>query len=322
MSSNAINRDLITLGEAMWRLSPDSPQRLEAAHLLNIHIGGAESNVAAALARLGKRTAWWSRLPDNPLGRHVASSLRSHGIDLSGVKWSPGRLGTYFVEFAPPPRPTQVIYDRADSAASHMQPDDFPWEQFQHARWLHLTGITPALSASCLATVRRAITEARAANTSISLDLNYRAKLWSVEQAAPILDELAGLSSLVIAAERDIRTLFDLEGEGLLERLHRRWNKATIVLTRAAHGSAAFDGSVGYHADAFPVPDPIRIGGGDAFAAGLLYALLEGQPLSQALRCANALAALKLTMLGDIAYVTRHELDAFLANQASAPLLR
>ena len=186
-SSTETRLDLITLGKSMWRLSPPGHERLEGTRTLDIHIGGAESNLASGLAQLGKRTAWWSRLPNSPTGRNVANTIRSYGVDVSGIKWSEGRLGTYYVEFGNTPRATQVIYDRANSAASQMQPDDFDWKRLQSADWLHLTGITPALSSSCLETVRRAIQEARKAGIKISFDLNYRAKLWTPAQAASIL---------------------------------------------------------------------------------------------------------------------------------------
>lgn len=314
--------DLITLGESMWRLSPSVIyQRLEAASGLDIHVGGAESNTAIALARLGKRAAWWSRLPDTPLGRHVAAFLRAQGVDVSGVRWSEGRLGTYYVEFGGAPRPTQVIYDRAHSAASQMQPDDFDWERLAGARWLHLTGITPALSTSCLETVRRAIAEARQRNVPVSFDLNYRARLWTAAQAAPVLDELAALASVVIAAERDVRLLFHLHEkvEALLPALRARWNQAAVILTHGDQGASAFDGAL-HHAPAVPVSHPMTIGAGDAFDAGLLDALLDDQPLAEALRRGNALAALKLTIPGDAALVTRAELEALLASAASGVL--
>ncbi len=303
----------------MWRLSPPGSERIEQARGLDIHIGGAESNVAVALARLGKQVAWWSRLPDNALGRHVANELRAQQVDVSSVCWSEGRLGTYFVEFAPPPRPTQVIYDRAGSAASNMQPSNFDWGNLTQTRWLHLTGITPALSDSCLETVRHAVREANAAGISISFDLNYRAKLWTPEQAKIILDELAPQCTLVIAAKRDVETIFQITGERdqVLCQLRQRWNNVTIVLTQGANGTSAYDGSDIYHAAAFEVPNPIRIGAGDAFDAGLLYALLEGKTLAQGLIYGNAVAALKLTMPGDMALVTRQEVETFLLNQSS-----
>lgn len=319
MSLPVTTTDIITLGESMWRLAPPGiGERLEAARSLDIQVGGAESNAAIALSRLGQRVAWWSRLPATPLGRHVTTYIRSHGVDVSDVYWSSERLGTYYIEFGSGVRPTEVFYDRADSAASHMTPDDFPWEKLHQTRWLHLTGITPALSQSCLETVRRAITEARSAGIPISFDLNYRAKLWSPAAAAPILDELAGQSSLVIAADRDVKTLFGLEGEDLLLRLHKRWNGANIVLTQGANGATAFDGQSTHHAAAFAVtPTPTtRIGSGDSFDAGLIFALLEDKPLAEALRYGNAVAALKLTMSGDAALVTRAEVEKQLSADA------
>lgn len=320
MSSTVKNHDLVTLGESMWRLSPsESFERLESANKLNIHVGGAESNLAIAMARLGMRTVWLSRLPPNPLGRQIANTLRAHGVDVTSIKWAEGRLGTYFVEFGSAPRATQVIYDRANSAASQMQPDDFDWKQIHQSRWLHLTGITPALSSSCLQTAKRAIDEARSADVPVSLDINYRAKLWSPEQASPVLDELARLCQVVMVAERDARTLFHVSGgvSDILSQLRAKWSQTTIIVTQGAGGSSAYDGQHSYHIPAIPVANPVAIGAGDAFDAGLLCALLENKPLDEALRMGNSLAALKMTISGDIAVFTRAELDAFLQNQVS-----
>lgn len=315
--------DLITIGESMWRLTPPGHIRLEVANQLDIHLGGAEGNVALGLARLGKRTAWWSRLPDNALGRNVANTFRSFGVDVSGVKWSEGRLGTYFVEFGSPPRPTQVIYDRANSAASQMQPDDFDWSRLKGAKWLHLTGIIPALSASCLETIRRAISEAQAVGTPISLDLNYRAKLWTMDAARPIFDELASKCNLVIVAARDGISLIDNDTphQWLPRRLHRRWNKPIVVVTQGDQGASAFDGKDNYEVPAFKVETVDKIGAGDAFDTGLLCALMEGKPLDEALRYGCAVAALKMTMPGDMALVTRDEVER-ISLQVSGGIVR
>ncbi len=310
-----IKYDVITLGETMWRLSPPGHERLETARTLDIQIGGAESNVAIALARLGKQTAWWSRLPDNGPGHNVAHTLRFHGVDVSGVRWEGKRLGTYFVEFGSPPRPTQVIYDRADSAASQMRPEDFDWGLLRQSRWLHLTGITPALSENCLETTRRAIHEARAAKIPTSFDLNYRAKLWTPEQAAPVYDELAGRSTVVIAAQRDVRLIY---GPTItIQALHKRWNGAVVILTNGVEGSDAYNGKTEFHADAFKVEVVDRVGAGDSFDAGLLCALLDGKPMGEALRWGNALAALKMTLQGDIAVVSKREIEHLLAEGSS-----
>lgn len=311
--------DLVTLGESMWRLSAPGQERLATARSLDLQIGGAESNLAIALARLGKRVAWWSRLPQNALGEHVMHTLRSHGVDISGIHMDAAedaRLGTYFIEFGAAPRPTRVIYDRAGSAASRMQPGDFDWTALQRSRRLHLSGITPALSPSCLATVRRALQEARTAGTRITFDLNYREKLWSWDACRPIVDELAAASDLVICAARDARNLLQsrADASSLAQRLHEHWRGPTVILTQGADDTLACDGKVIHEAQAFrDVQIVDRIGAGDAFAAGLHCALLDGLPLPQALRYGNAVAALKLTMSGDIAKVSRDEVDELLA---------
>ena len=310
--------DLLTLGESMWRLAPAGAERLVTARNLEIQIGGAESNIAIALARLGKRVAWWSKLPRNALAENLLSVLRAHGVDVSGVVLDPdedSRLGTYFIEFGSSPRPTRVIYDRARSAASKMQPEDFDWTALQHTRHLHLSGITPALSASCRATVLRAVEEARAAGTHVTLDLNYREKLWSWEVCRPVVDDLAKKCDLVISAARDARKLLEVQEEAasLARRLYDRWRRPTVVITQGAEATLAHDGVTMHCVPAIPEVTPVdRIGAGDAFAAGLHYALLEGKDLSAALRYGNAVAALKLSMPGDVALVNRAEVEELL----------
>lgn len=318
-SSNVTDFDVITLGESMWRLSPPGFQRLETTQRLDINVAGAESNVAAALARLGKRVAWWSRLPDNPPGHHVANTLRMLGVDVSGVAWGGARLGTYYVEFGSHPRPAQITYDRENSSASQMSPDDFDWSKLR-ARWLHVTGITPALSESCRATVQRAIQEARAGGVKIAFDVNYRGKLWTWDEARLVYDELASMADVVITAERDAVSLLGEKQptEHLARALHERWNGATVVVTAGTNGATAFDGRALAHADAFDVNIVDRVGAGDAFDAGLLCGLLEEQPLESALRFGCAVAALKLTMPGDMAIVTRAEVNTLLESSAVA----
>ncbi|MBC8077222.1 MAG: sugar kinase, partial [Chloroflexales bacterium] len=142
--------DLITLGEAMIRLSPTDDERLEQAPRLQVRIGGAEWNVACALARLGLRAAWVSRLTRNPLGQRIAAEARFHGVDTGQVVWTDeDRVGVYYLEPGPPPRGSQVIYDRANSAASRLQPHHLEPSLFGSARAFHLSGITPALGPSC-----------------------------------------------------------------------------------------------------------------------------------------------------------------------------
>jgi 2-dehydro-3-deoxygluconokinase len=320
MSSTTIKYDLLTLGETMWRLSPPGKTRLEMVRSLVVEVGGTESNMAIALARLGKRVAWWSRLPDNAPGYHVANTLRQHGVDVSGVNWGGARLGTYYVEFGSPPRPTQVIYDRAGSAASEMSPEHFDWSLLEQTRWLHLTGITPALSESCRATARHAIAQAKQAGVTISFDVNHRGKLWSWDEARPVYDEIAGQADYVISAERDARDFLqddETRHSELLTMLHERWNGATVVFTRGGDGSAAYDGKAVFEHGTFACEVVDRVGAGDAFDAGLLCELLDGKSLDEALRFGNGMAAIKMTVPGDIAIISRAEVEHLLAEGSS-----
>src|SRR5437763_374269 len=139
--------DVVTFGETMIRLSPPGHQRLESTDMLECRVGGSESNTAIALARLGHSVSWWSKLPDNPLGRKVEAAVRRWGVDTSQILWSEtGRAGIYFIEFGSPPRPHHVHYDRSHSAISTMRPDEVDWPRVHSARHLHVTGITAALS--------------------------------------------------------------------------------------------------------------------------------------------------------------------------------
>ena len=193
----------------MIRFTPPGYQRLEESVKLDVQIGGTESNVATALARLGARVSWASKLPKHPLGRLILRRVRGFGVDVGHVCWSEtARMGLYFVEAAVPPRAAGIIYDRAGSAASTLCPGDFDWRLLDDFRHLHLTGITPALSDSCAETVRRALAEARKREVTVSFDLNYRSKLWSPEAAAATLEPLLRGVDLFISTMDDARLLF------------------------------------------------------------------------------------------------------------------
>src|SRR5438128_8846003 len=166
--------EIITFGEAMIRLSPPNFARLEQAQSLDVKVGGAELNTAVGLARLGHSTAWVSRLTDNPLGRLIANRAREAGVDTKHVLFTKDdRVGLYFLEFGAAPRASSVLYDRKDAAIAHIQPGMVPWaEVFNGARWFHVTGIMPALSASAAETTREALTAARSAGLPGSIDPN------------------------------------------------------------------------------------------------------------------------------------------------------
>src|SRR5438445_11782946 len=247
--------DVLTLGETMVRLVPKGFTRLEEAQELECRTGGSESNVAVALARLGLRAAWISKLPANPLGVMIARRIRSFGVDTPRVLWEEGgRAGVYFIEPAAAPRRARVLYDRANSSASRMRPEEINWSVLDSVRHVHLTGITPALSDSCRATVARALAEAKARGCTTSFDVNYRARLWSAEAARDALEPLLAHVDLLITPLADAQLLWDLpaDGEATAAALRERFGVGIVAVTRGAEGAVCHDGQVRSHAS-FPV---------------------------------------------------------------------
>jgi 2-dehydro-3-deoxygluconokinase len=316
--------DFLTLGETLLRLSPPGMQRFDQARLFEVGIGGSELNVAYLLARLGRRTAWVSRLPEGPLGRIVDGEARRHGVDTRFVRWIPdARLGLMFFEAGPAPRNARVIYDRKDSAASELAFEDAPWEALiaVSAR-VHLSGITPALGPSCRALVPHVAALAAAAGKPVSYDLNYRATLTTADEAQVMLAAVAPHLELFVVAERDARAVlgFAEEADRLAEAIVARYGMPLVGLTRPP-GSEPGDlllsrGTVRY-APRYPVEIVDRIGAGDSFVAGLIHGLLDGD-LDLAIRLAAYAAAVGLATPGDINYFGPEDLAAFHADVTAA----
>ena len=306
--------DVLTLGETMVRLVPKGFTRLEEAQELECRTGGSESNVAVALARLGLRAAWVSKLPANPLGVMIERRIRGFGVDTSGVLWEEGgRAGVYFIEPGAMPRRARVLYDRAHSSASRMSPEEIDWSVLDSVRHLHLTGITPALSESCHATVTHALAEAKARGCTTSFDVNYRARLWSAEAAAQALEPLLAQVDLLITPLSDTQLLWNMpaDAEATAAALRERFGVDVVAVTRGADGALCHDGQV-RSAPSFPVREVDRVGAGDAFDAGLLFGFLQGD-LDRGLTYGMAMAALKHTIPGDEFVATREEVESLLA---------
>ncbi len=312
--------DVVTIGEVMIRLAPSPGIRLEDARSFDVEVGGAECNVAVALSSLGRRCAWVSKLANNELGRLIYRRVIQTGVDLSGVVWTEGaRAGTYFVEFGSKPRPTKVIYDRKGSAASLLSPDEVDWEFVRSFRLLHLTGITPALSDSCRAVCAEAIAQAEDAGMKISLDVNYRSKLWSPRDALRAIDPMAKEADALIVTRPDARLVFGASGDPreVLEALGSRYAAGVVVLTLGSEGAIArADGSV-FTEGGHVVEEIDRIGGGDAFAAGFLDGYLEGN-VGRGLALGSAMAALKHTVKGDFLTTSREELLEIMEGRGSS----
>lgn len=306
--------DVVTIGEAMLRLSAPPGVSLEnAAHLL-VHVGGAESNVAVALSRLGTSTGWISRLTDNPLGRRIYNEVRAQGVDVSRVIWGrTERVGTYFVEIGQPPRANRLIYDRAGSAMAAIDPDEVDWAYLREAKVVHLSGITPSLSPSCRELVARAIREGRAAKSVVSFDVNYRARLWTADEAKAALVPLLPQVNILICTADDARLLFGTEGSArvVAEVLRDRFRSEVAVVTDGIH-FAAVEGERTYEREGYRVDSADRIGAGDAFAAGFLHGYLA-HDVARGLEYGAALAALKHTYYGDTAWVSAEDLKSLLS---------
>ncbi|MGA2666132.1 MAG: sugar kinase [Nitrososphaerales archaeon] len=314
--------DVVTLGEAMVRLSPPHHQRLEQATSLDVVIGGAELSVAVGVARLGLRSSWVTKLPRNPLGRRIVNQAREQGVDVSRVVWTDeGRAGLYFLESGAAPRPSSVLYDRKGSAASTMAPGEVDWRFLKGVRVLHTTGITPALSESCRETTVEAIRAAKRAGCRVCFDVNYRSKLWSPKEAEAALTPIVKMADVLIASDAAVIWGVEGEPEDVLRELKKRFGVPVVAMTvredvgvlRTRSTSLAiaekrYSGSKSYDIE---VVD--RLGSGDSFAAGLIYGYLLGD-LQKALDYGDAMAAYKATVPGDVNYATKEEIDRLVAS--------
>lgn len=309
-------RDVATLGEALLRLTVPSGTRIAEATSFDVALAGAEVNVAAALAAVGRDAHWYGALPRNALGTFALRRLRQLGVGTAGVRWAEGgRLGTYYVELAQPPRPVQVTYDRKNSAAARLEPDELGWTTLVDARIVHLTGITPALSEASRRVTERALSEARAAGVPVSFDVNYRSALWSAADAGEWVARNVGGVELVFIAERDARLLFGATGSTseIASSLWDRLTPRTLVVTRGDLGSLWFDGEVVHEQEAVPVQILDRLGAGDALAAGVLDGWLDGS-VAEGMRRGAMLAGLALAQRGDQVVTDRDELNRLMAS--------
>lgn len=326
--------DVLSFGETMLRLTAPGDARLETTPTLNIYVGGTESNTLSCLARLGLHAAWLSALPSTPIGKHVATELRSHGVDTSHVVWTgnPSRLGIFYVEEALNPLGLQVYYDRANSACALVDPDVIDYTLVDGAKILHLTGITSGIGDGAREVSRRLLARAREKKVPLSFDVNYRAKLWTPREAAEEIEEACRQARILFCARADAAELWDMTGtpEEILRQMAQRFGRdgedKTLVLTLGSEGSAELCNGVYAATPIFPTEGTIRFGSGDAFDAGYLYAYLNG-PLYQELHeqygitpltFGNALASLKRCIAGDIAVITPDEVRALLIRKEGA----
>jgi 2-dehydro-3-deoxygluconokinase len=310
--------DLVTFGESMLRLSTPGDDRLERVDHLNVHVAGAESNVAVAAQRLGLDTLWTSKLPDSPVAHRLTTPLRSHGVEVEVARSGEGRLGTYYLETAGEPRGLNVIYDRENASVTTAETDELPTDRIREADTFYTTGITPALSETLETTTRELLELSREAGTRTGFDLNYRSKLWSPAEARETLTDLFPLVDLMVVPEDDAEVVLDREetGEDLARDLASEYGFETVVVTRGEAGAVALrDGDV-FEQSIYETETLDPVGTGDAFVGGFLAKRLGGGSISGALEYGAATAALKRTMPGDVAVVTPAEVEAVIEEES------
>ena len=315
--------DVVTFGEAMVRLSPPHFQRLEQTRSLDVNVGGAELNVAVGVTRFGMESAWVSKLPKNGLGYMIRDRAQEFGVDCSHLVWSDkGRAGIYFVEFGASPRASGVLYDRAHSAISMIQPGEVDWAKiFTGSKHFHMSGITPALSASASEATAEALKAAKKAECTVSYDLNYRKKLWTPAEAKKIQEPIMAEVDILITTEEDTNVVFGIKEkdyEAVAEKLAQTFNFKIVAITLREDLSvlrnnwtaiAYQDGKI-FKDRKYEVEIVDRVGAGDSFTAGFLYGWLKEKDVQKGVQYGNAFAALKHTFPGDFNWSTLEEVEA------------
>ena len=342
-----MNERIVTFGEIMMRLYPEGNRRFEQAESFLLTYGGAEANVAVSLARFGKDVSFVTALPDNPFGKAAAAAVRKNGVDTKHIVYKKGRLGVYYAEKGVSQRPSKVVYDRAGSVIAESKPGDFDWDAiFEGVGWFHFTGITPALGKGTAALCLEACKKAKERGIIISCDLNYRAKLWSREEARETMGKLMEFVDVCIANEEDAKDVFGIEADGsdinagklsqegyksVARKLQERFGFRYVAITLRESLSAShniwsallYDGKefcFSRKYDLFPIVD--RIGGGDSFGAGLIYSLTSGKSTQEAVEFAVAASALKHSIEGDFNLVDVAEVESLAKGNGSGRVQR
>ena len=302
---------VITAGETMALVVPPSPGRLRHATSLSLSIGGAESNVAIGLARLGIPASWISVLGDDELGELVLHRLRAEGVDTSGVRRIADRATGLYLREEVAGR-LRVYYYRSGSAAATLSPNAFDPSMLQGAAFLHLTGITGALSQECAEFLPWAATTAQDAGVRVSYDVNYRSRLWEPSAAQAATEALLPLIDVLFVGHDEANALWGWETDTALEQLSKI-GPSEVILKLGADGCAAMINGEQLTSPGFPARQLDPIGAGDAFDAGYLAATLWGWAPEKRLRAANAMGAFCVQNLGDYEGLPdRRELDSFL----------
>ncbi len=337
---------VVCFGEIMLRLAPEGYLRFSQAQSFGVVYGGGEANVSVSLANYGVDASFVTKLPDNPIGQCAINELRKFGVDTTKIVKGGERLGIYFLEKGASQRPSKVVYDRKYSSISEAKTEDFDWEKiFEGATWFHFTGITPALSDACANITLNACKVAKAKGITISCDLNYRKNLWSTEKAGKVMSEITKYVDVCIANEEDAEKVFGIKAsatdvstgklnhEGYKEvakKLSDEFGCKKVAITLRESISASdnnwaamiYDGEDYYFSRTYPVHIVDRVGGGDSFGGGLIYALLNNYNSQDAIEFAVAASCLKHSIEGDFNLVDLKEVEALAKGDGSGRVQR
>ncbi len=335
-------KKIVTFGEIMGRLSPPGYGRITQAQSLNLTFGGGEANVSGSLAHLGLPAAHVTRFPDHEMGKAATEYFRKVGVDMSHVQYGGERLGLYFTEFGAAMRPSKVVYDRANSSFSSLDPKEFNWEEIlKDAQWFHWTGISPAISASAAQATKDAIAAANKLGITVSADVNYRKNLWqygkTVQEVMP--DLIAGCD-IIVCGKGDAEDILGIVSDGksksnfesICKQIMARFPKIKkIINTKRGQISASqntlagvsFDGKNLVKSETVEISQIVdRIGGGDAFMAGYIYGNIVLKDEAKSLAFAVAASALKHTIEGDINLANIDEIETVMNGDISGRLKR
>jgi 2-dehydro-3-deoxygluconokinase len=345
-------KKVVTFGEIMLRLSPPGYQRFSQANQFDVVYGGGESNVAVSLANYNVPVEFVTRLPENDLGACALMEMRKRAVGTNHIIYGGNRLGIYFLETGAVNRGSKVVYDRANSAMSEIEPGMVDWKTvFQEAQWFHWTGITPAISQGAAAACLEAVKIANAMGLTVSTDLNYRAKLWKhVGDHEEIMTELTSYCDIILGNEEDAEKHFEIQPEGLdvttqgeaikadaflsvCEQMQAKFPRAQKIITTlrgsisASHNSwsgVLYDGTTLFKSSEYQITHIVdRVGGGDSFMGGLIYGLLHFPDDDQkALDFAVAASCLKHTIKGDANLVTLTEIEKLMNGDTSGRVAR
>ena len=337
---------VVTFGEIMLRLSPPGYQRFVQATSFEATYGGGEANVAVSLANYGLDAYFVSKVPAHEIGQCAVNVLRGLGVRTDYLLRGGDRLGIYFCETGASQRPSKVIYDRAHSAIAEIEPGEFDWPTIlSGASWFHFTGITPALGDNVAAATLEAVEVAQSMGVKVSADLNYRKKLWSPEKANRVMTRLMQYVDVAIGNEEDAEKVFGIKAEAsdvtrgelsiegyrkVASGLVRRFGFEKVAITLRESISASdnnwsgmlYDGQDFYTSRKYRVHIVDRVGGGDSFAGGLIYALLTDKTPQDAVEFAAAASCLKHSILGDFNLVSVSEVQALAGGDASGRVQR